>query len=744
MGFETLHKTVSYLLVLCGLIAVGASGELMVWIPWAAGGAVVVSWFVRTVATEETPWWWTALLMAALVGFFILAIWSGEWLIHTVHFAVVMAAAKLFQRQTARDHFQLYTLSFLLVVGGAVLNPEISFAIMFVAYVVVLTWAMVLLHLRRDFEDREGAVRALRGGTAAEDSSDPALLWRTRRLLRPSFLAGTSILALCVFAASVAIFFLFPRFGWGFFGARSRPGPTVAGFSSVVELGHWGTIKDAQPVVARVELPEHDGPLDLPLRLRGLSFDSYDGRQWTRETRFVRRDELQLSRDGSRAALHNEPSPPGFEILEQRVYLEPLNADVHAIFGAPRIRSISLDESLLKRLSEHKRPTRLKQGRWSGDITFSGATDASLFYTVHSEILRRIPQGVATAGSEYARSITDLYLQLPELSAEVKTLVRTITAGATTPWQKVQAVERFLADGFEYSLEGGHDPADPLADFLLRRRAGHCEYFASGMVILLREAGVPARMANGFYGGVWNDFGNYYEVRQGDAHAWVEVHFPGMGWLTFDPTPASGMLAPVQEGLLERLRRGYDAAKLQWYKWVVEYDLGKQIDLFRELGRRISSLSSDSESTFPSGDGIEGLRQWSRDVFSRETLVQVVKWLFGIWILVWGGRRGLHWWRHGRRVGLSRDVRRVNAAHLRLRSRARKEGIDTPPSMTSEELLIQLARAGFSAQSAAETLVEHYQSVRFGGRALDSRRSEELERAVREMDRGRCERRRAA
>ena len=64
--------------------------------------------------------------------------------------------------------------------------------------------------------------------------------------------------------------------------------------------------------------------------------------------------------------------------------------------------------------------------------------------------------------------------------------------------------------------------------------------------------------------------------------------------------------------------------------------------------------------------------------------------------------------------------------------------------MTSEELLIQLARAGFSAQSAAETLVEHYQSVRFGGRALDSRRSEELDRAVRDMDRGRCERRRAA
>ena len=123
---------------------------------------------------------------------------------------------------------------------------------------------------------------------------------------------------------------------------------------------------------------------------------------------------------------------------------------------------------------------------------------------------------------------------------------------------------------------------------------------------------------------------------------------------------------------------------------VVEYDLGKQLNLFRELGRRISELTSDSESSFPSGDGIEGLREWSRDVFSRETLITALKWLFGIWALVWGARRGILWWRFGRRPGLSRDVRRAHSGYQRLEKRARKEGITVPPSMTPEELLAAL------------------------------------------------------
>jgi len=742
MGFDSLHKTVSYLLVLCGLIAVGASGELIVWLPWAAGAVFVGSWFVQTVSTEDTPWWWTALLMAALAGFLVLAFWSGEWLTHTVHFAVVMAVAKLFQRQTARDHFQLYTLSFLLVVGGAVLNPEISFAIVFVVYVVVLTWGLVLLHLRRDFEDREGAVRALRGADARDVESEPATLWRTRRVLRPSFLAGTSLLALGVFVASVAIFFVFPRVGLGFFFSRSRPGPTVAGFSSLVELGHWGTIKDNPTVVARVELPGHAGPLAQPLRLRGLSFDTYDGRQWSRETRYTAHAELSLQRDGRRAAVINEASPEDFTPLEQRIYLEPLNADVHPVFGAPRIRSIAVDESLLKQLGGNR--TRFKQGWPSGDITFSGATDASLFYTVHSELLLQTPPGVADAGVDYPPGVTRLYLQLPDLSPEVEALARSVTRGAVTPWQKVQAVERFLAQGFEYSLEGGHDPEDPLADFLLRRKEGHCEYFASAMVVLLRFEGVPARMANGFYGGVWNDFGNYYEVRQGDAHAWVEVYFPGYGWLTFDSTPASGMLAPVQEGWGERLRRGFDAAKLQWYKWVVEYDLGKQIELFRELGRKIASWGPDSNTSLPGGKGIEGLRQWSRDVFNRGFLVSVGQWLLGIGALVFGVRRGIRWWRFGRRPGMRRDVRRAHGAWVHLEKRARREGIDVTASMTPEELVAALSEAGFTQLGAAEELMHLYQSVRFGGRALGAEGIRTLDRVARAVDQGRCEKMRRA
>ena len=64
---------------------------------------------------------------------------------------------------------------------------------------------------------------------------------------------------------------------------------------------------------------------------------------------------------------------------------------------------------------------------------------------------------------------------------------------------------------------------EPLEDFLFVQKAGHCEYFASALAVMLRTVGVPTRSVNGFYGGEWNSFGHYLAVRQGDAHSWVEV-----------------------------------------------------------------------------------------------------------------------------------------------------------------------------------------------------------------------------
>ena len=119
------------------------------------------------------------------------------------------------------------------------------------------------------------------------------------------------------------------------------------------------------------------------------------------------------------------------------------------------------------------------------------------------------------------------------------------------------AVERFLQDNYTYSLNSGVriSSADPVAWFLLESREGHCEFFAGAMVVMLRQLGVPARMAAGYAGGDLSPDGDELVVREANAHAWVEVWLGAeRGWVTFDPTPAVGVPGMGGVSGLERIR----------------------------------------------------------------------------------------------------------------------------------------------------------------------------------------------
>ena len=168
----------------------------------------------------------------------------------------------------------------------------------------------------------------------------------------------------------------------------------------------------------------------------------------------------------------------------------------------------------------------------------------------------------------------------------------------------VRAVLDYLrTGGYEYSLTPEPLGSDALDDFLFRTRAGFCGHYASAFVSLMRAAGVPAHVVTGYLGGEWNPIGDYFVVRQSDAHAWAEVWLEGRGWTRIDPT---AVVAP------ERLRRGvfdllpdalagserllrntawlthlwqrWDAANTWWTAHVVKFDLSAQLDLLGWLG----------------------------------------------------------------------------------------------------------------------------------------------------------------
>jgi len=129
-----------------------------------------------------------------------------------------------------------------------------------------------------------------------------------------------------------------------------------------------------------------------------------------------------------------------------------------------------------------------------------------------------------------------------------------------------------------------------LATFLFEAKAGHCEYFASSMAILLRAAGIPTRVINGFLLGEYNPVGRDYIIRESDAHSWVEVYIPGQGWVEFDPTPPDPNHREVN--LSMQLSQYVDAAELFWNSYVIVYDSGAQLQLFRSAQDRLESVQA--------------------------------------------------------------------------------------------------------------------------------------------------------
>ena len=121
--------------------------------------------------------------------------------------------------------------------------------------------------------------------------------------------------------------------------------------------------------------------------------------------------------------------------------------------------------------------------------------------------------------------------------ADTYKLARRLRARSANPYEYMRAIERYLRRDFGYT-ERPRPSAVPLAAFLLRDHAGYCQQFSGAMALLLRMGGVPARVAAGFSPGVLDAQRREYVVRDIDAHSWVEVYFPGIGWVTRDPTPA--------------------------------------------------------------------------------------------------------------------------------------------------------------------------------------------------------------
>ncbi|MHB8807411.1 MAG: transglutaminase-like domain-containing protein [Anaerolineaceae bacterium] len=143
------------------------------------------------------------------------------------------------------------------------------------------------------------------------------------------------------------------------------------------------------------------------------------------------------------------------------------------------------------------------------------------------------------AGDDYPARVKRVYLQLPEdFSERIQTLAEAITAGLDSDFEKVLAITDYLRSQMNYTTEIENTPQnlDPVFWFLFENKSGYCNYYASAEVLLLRSIGIPARLAVGYAQGREVENNKIFEVRSKDSHAWVEVYFPDIGWVIFEPT----------------------------------------------------------------------------------------------------------------------------------------------------------------------------------------------------------------
>jgi transglutaminase-like putative cysteine protease len=288
------------------------------------------------------------------------------------------------------------------------------------------------------------------------------------------------------------------------------------GFSDVVDLRARGRLSDE--IAFRVRAPQAS-------LWRAETFDTYDGTRWTiadDRTEPVAQGfddgAYEPGRDAGQAATL------GTDEITQTFYIDTPQPNV--LFAAANARTVYFPSA------------GLRVDR-SGSIRSPIMLDEGLVYSVVSDVPVNDAGSLRLADRSAPPALAARYLQLPgTLPSRVRTLALRITAGRMNDYDRAAAIEAWLRANTVYDLDVPRDPVgvDAVDHFLFETRRGFCEQIASSMAVMLRSIGVPARLVTGYGPGERNAFTGYFEVKQSDAHAWVEVYYAGHGWVAYDPT----------------------------------------------------------------------------------------------------------------------------------------------------------------------------------------------------------------
>ncbi|HSP06443.1 MAG TPA: transglutaminaseTgpA domain-containing protein, partial [Acidobacteriota bacterium] len=420
---------------------------------------------------------------------------------------------------------------------------------------------------------------------------------------------------------------------------------------------------------------------------RGIAFDYYDGRSWSATIPGVR----FLFKDSSSNfyALQHTGNPE--MLLHQEFYMQPI--DTRVVFGLDRVVKIQGPFGQISR---------------DANGTFTGMTRPST-YQVWSRSLQVSLDQLKAAPDEIPEPIRRYYLQLPFRSERMETLARQVTATQRTTIERALAMRNYLQRTYAYSTsQPPLKSNDPVSEFLFVRKSGHCEYFASSLVLLLRHIGIPARLVNGFREGEFNTIGGFYVVRNSDAHSWTEA-FIGGQWITLDPSPMMEISPEFSFGAFLNPRKILDSISFFWDRYILIYSGQDQLDTLSDIRDQYHDLRGKFRQRMPSGENIsQRLLLFLNDRWKTLLLIVTLAAVSLVAMKLWARKR--------RDALLSRTPVLFYQEMLSILA---KKGYSRPLHSTPAEFLqdieMEMPQDG---RSDLQTLTDLFYRARFGGYVL--------------------------
>jgi len=532
---------------------------------WAIGSCFFIGFWSYYLKIKNKPLPSKGLrILLTFLAFFAIVLYYKSFLGRDpgITALVLFSALKLLELRLFRDFLVVIFLCFFLLLGLFLYDQSL---LSFLAMTVTVFFLISIMLLVNHPDQRRSRLR-------------PAVEEKKAKVA--NFLKFSVKLHLLSLPLVLVLFLFFPRTSgplWNL--PQGISGIARSGFGDFIRPGYIAWVAQSYETAFRVTFPDNNMPAHSELYFRGLVLWNTDGKFWFQGI----------------FPFRQRPSPPLPEdVIAQDIVLEPHN----------RKWLFALD-----------RPVSFPD--WSGQLPgyifqTKKPVKRHLRYRVYSQLLPLKSLSINRMVKKWA-------LQLPRrLNPEIIQLALSLKAGANSDAEVVFSILNFFKDtAFQYTLNPGWlNQDDPIGDFLLNKKKGFCEHFASSFALLTRIAGIPSRVVVGYHGGKYNPVGKYLVVRQAEAHAWTEVWIKNQGWARIDPTavvsperieygvdvvrsisslnsiPSSERSAAIRKvlrkGFLkkiwETIGNFWDSISSNWNYWVVSFDQNQQKSTLENLG----------------------------------------------------------------------------------------------------------------------------------------------------------------